>query len=362
MRHPCRSAFAALSLSACASLACAAQTQSFVISWFSQATNSSEHDCSGGVHPEVEQIYLRYAERMDIAPEKIKLWRQEIFEGKDDTDMQNFVGARGRIGGKPANPYSQPASVIDLNLPAVDGKYAFGFDLDGKGASDPKGFEDPETHERGVDNQLYRALGCVRAFRGTLEGRPTYYAWAWGQLKDSQPAWLIRISADNLSHDGPVTIRIDRAFEHLRSNADGSPRRDVAYRLDPDTRSHNVFRGELKGGVVSVTDHHDFWILQNPLTEPQLDLHKFHLRLNLQGDGTSRGFLAGYQPWHSIYWGIAGIGIGGEQQVTGDIPQLYHLMKRYADSDPDPASGQNMRISATYYFEAVPAFVSDGAP
>jgi len=52
------------------------------------------------------------------------------------------------------------------------------------------------------------------------------------------------------------------------------------------------------------------------------------------------------------------VGFGGEQQVTGDIPGYYHLMKRYADADPDPVTGQNRAISVTYYLEAVPAFVA----
>jgi hypothetical protein len=82
-----------------------------------------------------------------------------------------------------------------------------------------------------------------------------------------------------------------------------------------------------------------------------------HLRLELKPNRTARGFLAGYTPWRPIYWGIAGVGFGGEQQVTGDVPGFYYLLKRYADADPDPATGQNESISATYYIEAVPAFV-----
>jgi hypothetical protein len=31
-------------------------------------------------------------------------------------------------------------------------------------------------------------------------------------------------------------------------------------------------------------------------------------------------------------------------------------MRRHADADPDPETGQNRAISAAYYIEAVPAF------
>ena len=337
----------------------ASESRTFVISWFAQATYSNDHDCSGGVHPEVEQLYFRYAQRMGVSAATIEEWRKKLMEGEETPDLQELVGMRGRVDGKPVNPFTNPASVIDLQLPGLDGKYAYGFNLDGKGADDPDAFEDPQTHERGVKHQLYRAFGCARAFRGSLEGRPTYWAWAWGQLKDSQPAWLITLSGADLSHDGPVTISIDRALEHLRSNSDGTPRPEMGYRSDPDPRSHNGFRGEIRGGVVTVTEHNNFRLLQNPLVAPQVDLKNFHLRMTSGADGISKGFMAGYQPWHDIYFGIAGVGLGGEQQVTGDVPGLYYLMKRYADADPDPKTGQNRRISVTYYFEAVPAFVAN---
>jgi hypothetical protein len=343
---------------ACLPLAnAAAETREFAISWFAQATYSNDHDCSKGVHPEVEEIYLRYAAKLGATPKQVAQWRKELMNGEDVRDLYEIVMNRGRINGQPANPYTHPASVMDLNMPGLDGKEGFGFDLDGKGPDQPGSFEDPETKQRGVDHNLYRALGCTRAFRGSLEGRPTYYAWSWGQLKDSQPAWLITVEGADLSKDGPVTVAIERAYEYLRSNSDGSPRFDMAYRVDPDPRSRNKFKGELRNGTVTLTEHGQLRLLQNPLVAPELDMKNVHLRLELKADRSARGFVGGYQPWRPIYWGMAGVGFGGEQQVTGDIPGFYYLMKRYADADPDPVTGQNERISATYYFEAVPAFV-----
>jgi hypothetical protein len=337
----------------------ALESRSFVISWFAQATYSNDRDCSAGVHPEVEEVYFRYAQRLGVDAATIDTWRKKLMEGDEPRELQELVSMRGRVDGKPVNPYTNPASVMDLQMPGLDGKYAYGFNLDGKGADDPAAFEDPETHERGVEHQLYRAFGCARAFRGSLQGRPTYWAWAWGQLKDSQPAWLITLSGEDLSHDGPIMISMDRALEHIRSNSDGTPRPEMGYRVDPDPRSHNVFHGEIKDGVVSVTEHRNLRMLQNPMVAPQLDLKNFHLRMKRGPNGYANGFMAGYQPWHDIYFGIAATGFGGEEQVTGDIPGFYYLMKRYADADPDPKTGQNTRISVTYYFEVVPAFAAD---
>lgn len=340
----------------------AAETRHFAISWFAQATYSNDHDCSRGVHPEVEEIYLRYAAKLGATPQQIAEWRKQIMNGDDARDFYDLIMNRGRIDGKPVNPYTHPASVVDLKMPGLDGKDGFGFDLDGKGPDQPGSFQDPETKEQGVDHNLSRALGCTRAFRGSLESRPTYWAWAWGQLKDSQPAWLITIDGADLSKDGPVSIAIDRAYEYLRSNSDGSPRPDMAYRVDPDPRSRNKFEGEVRNGVVTITEHGKLRLLQNPLVSPEFKLSDVHLRLELKPNRTARGFMAGYTPWRPIYWGIAGVGFGGEQQVTGDVPGFYYLLKRYADADPDPTTGQNESISATYYIEAVPAFVKSAEP
>lgn len=338
------------------SAAHAEQSREYVVSWFAQATHSEDGDCSGGVHPPLEEVYFRYLEGLGLSPQRIREIKTSYLEGRRDRELGQLMMMRGRINGEPVNPFTQPASVMDLHLPGLDGKFGYGFDLDGKGASDPKSFEDPQTHQKGVDHQLYRALGCARSFRGSLEDSPTYWSWAWGQLVSSQPAWLVRITGDDLSADGPVTVTFGRALEHLRLNGDSSPRANMAYRFDPDPRSVNVFKGEIKNGIVSVAGKETFSLLQNPLVAPELTLRDFHLRLQVDEDKKVHAILGGYQPWEDIYWGFGNLGIGGESQVIGDAAQLYYLLKRYADGDPDPVTGQNMSISAAYYIEAVPAF------
>lgn len=335
----------------------AEETRGYVVSWFAQATHSQDGDCSRGVHPALEDVYFQYLDGLGIDSETIKEIKQSYLEGRKDERLIPLMMERARLNGEPANPWTYPASTADLNLPGVDGEFAYGFDLDGKNSGEFKGFTDPETYEEGIDHALYEALGCARAFRGTLDIRPTYWAWSWGQLASSQPAWLITVSGEDLSQDGPVTITFDRALEAVRVNGDGGPRADMAYRADPDPRSHNVFKGELKEGIVTMAEKGDLRLLQNPLVAPELMLRNFQLRLDISQDDSARAIIGGYQPWEDIYWGFGNLSTGGEQQVIGDAVQLYHLMKRYADADPDPISGQNMSISAAYYIEAVPAFV-----
>jgi len=302
-------------------------------------------------------VYFKYLPHLGVEPETIDEIKQSYAAGEEDDRLKDFMMVRGRIDGEPVNPWTYPAAVQDLELPGLDGEYAYGFDLDGQGANDPDGFVEPETFEKGVDHQLYRALGCARSFRGSLTDSPTYWAWAWGQLVSSQPAWVVTVTGADLSKDGPVTVKFERALEHLRVNGDSSPRANMAYRIDPDPRSRNEFPGQMKEGVVTVSGGGDMRVLQNPLVAPELMLRNFHMRMDVAADGSMRAIIGGYQPWEDVYWGFGNLSIGGEQQVIGDASQLYHLLKRYADADPNPETGQNMSISAAYYIEGVPAYV-----
>jgi hypothetical protein len=341
--------------------AASAETRTFVVSFFSQATTSVDGDCSKGVNPTIEEQYLINLGHLGYSETEIAEMKKKEDDGGGP--IGSIMMTRGRIDGKPVNAYAHPTAVVDPQLNALDGKFAYGFDMDGKGANDPDGFIDPETAQRGVDHQSYRALGCMRTFRGSLKGRPTFWDWAWGQLRDSQPAWLITLEGENLSEDGDVTVTFDRAVEFVAANTDSSPRRDVTYRIDPDPRSHNVYKGRIEDDVVKLTvpGTEDFRMLQNPLVTPELKLKRLHLRLNLNSDGSMTGMLAGYQSWRELYFGIGSSGTR-EACITGDIPGIFYLLRRHADGDPDPATGENTTISSTYYIEGVPAFAVSARP
>lgn len=334
----------------------AAETRTYVVSWFAQASYSQDTDCPSGQNPEINVQYIKNLAALGLPPAKIEELARKQEEG-ETTELRDLMNTRARIDRQPANPFTNPAAVADPKLRALEGKYAYGFNLDGKGAG---GFEDPETHEKGIDHALMRALGCVHGFRGTLQGRPTYWAWGWGQLKDSQPAWLLTVTAADFTNDGEVTIVFDRALEHMRSNVDGSPRAEATYRIDPDPRSHNEFKGMLKNGVISLPAPATLRLMQNPLVAPEVRLTQAQFRFKTGADGNLTGFIGGYQPWSDLYFGFAAGGPTMEICIVGDIPGLYYLLKRHADGEPDPVTGENTAISVTYYFETTPAFVVPG--
>jgi hypothetical protein len=342
----------------------AEESRTFVVGWFSQATKSTADDCGpGGPNPTVEEQYIKDLQDLGMSGEEI----EALIKERDSADennvnrMREILRTRGRIDGNPVNPYMYPTTVKDPGWKALTGTFAFGFDLDNKGPDQPGSFTHFDTKQKGIDHMLYRAVGCYRSFRGSLEGRPTYWDWIWGQLKDSQPAWIVTITGEDLSKDGEVTITFDRALEYLQSNIDGSPRADVTYRIDPDPRSHNVMKGKIENGIVSASLTGMFRMYANPLGMPEFRLRDAKFDFKLRRDRTADGFIGGYQPWADLYFAFAGGGQTVENCIVGDVPGLYYLLKKNADAFPDPVTGVNTAISAAYYLEAVPAFAVPSA-
>lgn len=331
--------------------ALAVESRSYVVSYFAQQFANEEGDCPGGINPEDErgqtEVILRTLGHSPQQVRQLMAGWDAGGEGKSKVDA--ILARRALINGEPVNPMTHPEAVPDPNLKFVKATHAHGFDLDGR--QDADDFIDPHTQEAGVDNQLFRALGCNQNFRGSWNSPSAYGEWIWVQLRDSQPAWLITLTGDNLDADGELTIRIERALEHLRSNLNGTPRYHMTYRADPDPRSFNEFKARREGNTIVITEHHPLSLLWNGLSAPVLNLERTHLRLTIGEDGTLDGLMGGYQPWRELYFAFSHNGI------VGDRPGLWHAMKKAADANPDPSTGQNLSISTAYRISAVPAFI-----
>lgn len=351
-----------LALSAVLSLCCmvplasaaASETRAYVVSTFTNAAYSTSGDCQGGIDPDETEQYKLDLLALGMSPAKV----QELMKKYPGGPVINAVVNRGRIDGKPVSAYANPAAVIDPKLHWVTGRYAYGFNLDGKGADSPNSFEDPDTHELGVNNQLFRLFGCHNDFRGPPgNATPGYwYTFIFNEVRDNFPAWVITISGEDLSKDGPVTISIDRSLDRVLEDANQTAESGSTFRVDPAPGSVNVFQGQLQHGVVTITDNHDLHLLGDPNVVLNLDLTHTHLRLTMEPNGGLKGFIGGYQRWWDIFFPFGHAGINFEEQGA-DIPGIYYGLKNLADADPDPKTGQNQRISATWQLEAVPAFV-----
>ncbi len=345
--------FAGLAL---ASTSASAETRGYAIAQFMTATYANPGNCPQGGNGTPTDLKVRILMKDHGMTKDQALKAIEDGDKMPDGKRIDFL-RRGTINGKPADisnfPYSAPDSKIETNV----GKLGPGFNLDGKVDADD--FEDPDTHEKGIDNQLIRALGCFAVYDIRRPVRPYLEDITWDTNMDAMGAWLMSVTGDDLSKDGPVKITFDRALNHLLRDAHGGAASDVTFMVDPNPRSHSEFQGRIKDGYLEITQHGDFTMLSEAPFHPIIQFSNTHLKLKMGADRKLTGYLGGYEPWMNYYTFLA---IRGEGTGQVDLPGSYYAIKRMADGVPDPKTGEMTAISNAYWLEAVPAFhaLSDG--
>jgi hypothetical protein len=331
-----------------------AETRGYAVSWFFMAAESQNDDCPQGTNPLSEQMATKIFKDMGKTDEEIKALFQDY-----PANAYGPMYMRGKINGKPANVYINPTSVPDPNIKTAQGHVEYGFNLDGKDG--PNDFVDPQTKQAGVDDMLYRALGCFITQRASGGQRPTYPAIQWDMTRDQMPAWIVEVSgierdAAGKIRDGDVKLGIYRATGPVTRNAAGDPQADMSFTVDTNPRTQNVVHATMKNGTLT-SDPFEFHMIQDPFAVTEYHFKNTQIRLALNDDGTAKGVLGGYQPWLPIYEGFALGGSVNELNLSIDAPGIYYALKKLADAYPDTA-GQNQFISSSYIIEAVPAFIT----
>lgn len=330
-------------------LSCAkADTRGYVVSWFSTATNvvdfkaSCPEDRNKGriewyIRDLVASGYTREEATKIIAnaSDSVQLPREV---------MQKMEG-RAIVNGKHVSIYNYPDATEDPNIETVTGKFAYGFDLNQPDQSNK--FIDPETHEK-VDNQLWRAVGCLETFRAVPPLQPYPEGEAWANEIDSAQGWAMQIAGDDLSKDGKVTITYSLTTQHLERDARGQVMRGASYIIDNSPRSFNVLEGDMKNGVIFIKPTL-FHIEGSRYSE--INIRDAHMRIHSEGDKLV-GYWGGFIKWKPFVYAYTSTPGSGADNIG-----MYHALKKMADAGNDPKTGQNEEISATFRFEAVPAYL-----
>jgi hypothetical protein len=331
-----------------------AETRGYAVSWFYMSAESQNDDCPDGTNPLSDVMVKQFLVDMGKTPAEIT----DLFKDYPN-NLYVALYMRGKQNGKWVNVYANPTSVPDPNIKTAKGHVAYGFNLDGKDG--PNKFVDPQTGEKGVDNMLYRVLGCFITQRASGGKRATWPDIEWDMTRDQMPAWIIEVSgierdANGKIKDGDVKLGFYRATGPVTRNAAGDPQSDMSFTADTNPRTQNVVHAVMKNGTV-YTDTFDFNMIQDPFAVSEYHFKKTKIRLTLNDDGTAKGVLGGYQPWLPIYESFALGGSTNELNLSVNTPGIYYGLKKLADAYPD-ASGQNQFISSSYMIEAVPAFIT----
>lgn len=325
----------------------AAGTRSFVVDWLLDGFYYDEATCPAGLNPSATEFYRRDLLKAGHSKQAVEEAMKDFpGEGGAKQPWIPLVSVRGN--GKD-NVYEMPWTAPDPQLKRAEGRFSFGFNLDGN--AETGSFVNPQTQEKGVDNGLFRAMGCNRSWRGP---RPGIAEVHWDIARNQMPALLMTVVTPDGGKDGPATVTFDRALDIVVRDAQGSAQADITYVIDPNPRSHAELQGSVKDGAVTVSAPAANLLL-DAYVAPELRFQKAQARFTIDGKGKLTGTIGGYIPWRVIYASRASY--VEEYASSTDMPGVYYSLKKSADAGPDPKTGENTLISSAFNIEAVPAFV-----
>ena len=332
----------------------------FVFTAFAPAVYQGKDDCPEGLAGTVKENYLRSlagAERDRLLlkanePELTKRWKASV------------------VGPNNTNICSNPELFDRPMQKTLQGKVAPGLNLDGDGAGscvhDNFTGVDGAT---GVDNQVYRAMGCSRNYRG-VDGQAGDAVRGFNALlaTGEHSVVLLLRGVDSVTDDDDVEVIIgstdDRPVldsqRHFITGASFSfSDRNPAWR--------NVLHGRIVKGELT-TDPADIR-LKRPWGQggvrgarSEWDLRRARLKLQFQPDGSVKGLLGAYQtPRNVILSTILG-GLGAGETAGIDCAAEFATMTKLADGLRDPKTGQCTAVSMALQVAAVPAFIIDRQP
>ena len=236
------------------------------------------------------------------------------------------------------------------------GRTAIGMNLDGKtGAND---FTSPDG-EPGIDNQLYRALGCILSYRGP-QG-PNDYFDNEAIAKDRYNRTLIELTGvDSLINDDDVGVTVYRGLDPLLTDATGNNiMPGGSERIDTRWGAKFIqhFRGRITAGVLT-TAPADFVFPWSTFELPTDQyIRAMRMRVKVAPDG-AEGLIGGYADVETWYRQTMK-SESTHHQSYGQLspPSLYKALRRLADAFPDPATGVNTAISSALRAKFTQVFI-----
>lgn len=228
----------------------------------------------------------------------------------------------------------------------AEGPVSYGLNLDGDVG--PQSFRSPDGEE-GIDNQLFRALGCTAGYR---KDGPYWFFENDFMTNNTYNRWMIELSGvDDLINDDDVTVTTYRGLDSLSTDATGEGFVSGGTQR-VDTRWGQSFINQVKGKIV------DGVLITEPFPEVKFPwsqggvaggYHIFKdLRLQLSlTPQKAQGLLGGYvdidqfnhrfrTTWSMHHQNYGQSGSGSE----------YAALRHFADAYPDPETGANTAISS----------------
>ena len=247
----------------------------------------------------------------------------------------------------------------DLKVPyyEVQGTVGRGLNLDGK--VDANDYVSPDTGEKGIDNQIFRAVGCTFNYR---DGQTSTLTPQWRRA--TYNIFVIELTdVDSLQADDDVTVTTYRGNDRLITDATGNeylPGGTQTLDKRWGKRYIQSFKGKIKDGVLT-TEAKDLIMPAASVYAPRdgapdIIYKDMRFQLNVT-DTQANGFMGGYADVWTWYYHSHKTRDSRHQAYGGTAgPTLYRALMKNADAYPD-AKGQNTAISTALDVKFVHVFV-----
>lgn len=247
----------------------------------------------------------------------------------------------------------------DFVFHEVEGRYSWGLDLDGEiGTSD---FTHPDGTP-GIDNEVYRAVGCIIGFRGPDGVEYIFQDKAIADRRYNRLMFEVT-GVDSLVNDAEVTVTFYRGMDRLLTDASGqnimpggSQRIDTRWGKDLIRQT----TGKIVDSVLTTDPLPDLVIPWMNLNVPTHQyIRDMRLEVTLSPTG-AEGLVAGYadvDTWYKQLIRNDSTHHLSNGQISGI--SLYKALRRLADAYPDPETGENTAISTALDAKFAQVFVVD---
>ena len=239
----------------------------------------------------------------------------------------------------------------------IEGPYSYGLNLDGEvGQND---FTHPDGTQ-GIDNEVYRAVGCIIGFRGPDGVEVIFQDKAIADRAYNRT--MIELSGvDNLENDDSVTVTVYRGMDRLLTDATGmkvmsggSQRVDLRW----GAKLIRQTEGKIVDSVLTTEPIADVVIPWMNLGVPTFQLIR-DMRFQLDLSPTNaNGLIAGYADVDTYYKQLIR-NDSTHHLSNGQISgiSLYKALSRLADAYPDPETGRNTAISTALDVKMAQVFI-----
>lgn len=251
------------------------------------------------------------------------------------------------------NPTTEPEP--KLHFKEAQGTTAIGMNLDGK--IGPHDFSSPDG-EQGIDNQMYRVLGCTGNYRGP-DGSYRHFIEDY-MRKFNYNRFLVELTnVDDLTHDDDVDVTLYRGKDPLMVNARGEFATESTQRIDFRWGKSFIYhlKGKIQDGVLTTEPSDVTFPESQARGVPYLSVRAWRVKLKLTPE-SAEGLMAGYTDIERYYnslgqnWSTHHRSYGAEPMTSE-----YRSMIKNADGYPDPKTGQNTAISMAWEIKLAQAFI-----